>query len=374
MKVIVRMMRHPSFSVGGAERQMELIGTELSKKNVDFHYISDKLFKYQKKLEIINGIKVHFIGLDKNRLNYRFRSVREIFRSIIYAFDFILFVKYFRMLNSEVYHLRCATNIVGTWAFFAKIIKQKKFIFTLAHIKNCIPGSYQWSSFTNKIYEYGLKRADIVIALAEYMKNALYQNYGVKSVVIKSGHPVPNGPFKKDDPPTILWIARPNDVKRPELFLKIVRELKGINAHFILIAPGEEMKEEFKKLAREYKNFTHIYYVLPGKDIHYYERASLLVNTSIQEGYPNSYIQAWLHETPVIALDVDPDCDICKYGLGFHAKGNFNDLIDRIKELIENPDRLKEIGERCRKYAMKNHDIKKTAEQYYKLYKWVLKK
>lgn len=377
LKVITRMLRHPKFSIGGAERQMEMIGSELVQKKVDFHYIADKFalrgYKYQKKLEIVNGIKVHFIGFYSNRV---FHNLWDGFLSVAHTLDFYLFIKNFRKFDSDIYHLRGATNVTGSWAFFAKIIKRKKFVFTTANIRNCIPKSYPWNKGMYRIYEYGLKRADVVVVLAEYMKKALYQNYGINSVVIKSGHPVPKGRFKKDDPPMILWIARPYDLKRPELFLQIAQDLIDLKTQFIYIGPGEYMKKEFMAFAKKQKNFTYIYSVPRGEDNEYYERASLLVNTSrpTGEGYPNTFIQAWLHETPVMSLDVDPDCDICKNGLGFHAKGDINAMIDKIKEFIENPSILKETSNRCREYAVKNHNIKKTAEQYYRLYKWLLEK
>ena len=89
----------------------------------------------------------------------------------------------------------------------------------------CIPRSLNFSPLNYKIFEYGIKKADIVITLAEYMKKALYNNYRVNSVVIKSGHPVPKGPFKKDKLPLILWVSRIYNEKRPELFLQIAEIL-----------------------------------------------------------------------------------------------------------------------------------------------------
>lgn len=371
MKIAVRMKIHPSTSVGGSERQMELIGRELVKKEVDFHYITNQLQEDQKTFEIINKIKVHALSPKINK------SPRTIMEKILYFFssyDLPIFFNHFRKLNFEIYHLRGSSTIIGIWAFFAKFIKHKKFVYTISHIRHCISGSLNFSPLNYKIFEYGIKKADVVITLAEYMKKTLSHNYGINSVVIKSGHPIPKGPFKKDKPPMILWISRLLDWKRPELFLKIAEDLKNLEVTFLLIGPGSYKKGEILALSKKQKNFSFIDGVPSGKDNEYYERASLFINTSIHEGYPNSFIQSWLRETPVVSLDVDPDCDICKNGLGFHAKGNYNKLVEKIKELIENPSKLKEMGKNCREYAIKNHDIKKTAEQHYKLYSLILKK
>ena len=153
--------------------------------------------------------------------------------------------------------------------------------------------------------------------------------------------------------------------------MMIIYNLLKVN--LILVGPGSYLKKEITEFANTHKNFDFIPGVPSGKDNEYYERASLLINTSLHEGYSNTFIQAWLRETPVVSLDVDPDCDICENGLGYHAKGDLNAMVNKIKEFMENPPKLKEMGRKCREYAIKNHDIKKTAEQHYKLYQWVLK-
>ena len=371
MKVCTRLSRHPKYAAGGAERQMMLIASELQKKTVDFHYYTRKYFENQKKLETINGVRVHTLG---NRINYKPTKIREKILNLFNSYDLTIFFKYFRKLNFDIYNLRGSSIIIGSWAFFAKVIKHKKFVYTISHIRHCIPGSLNFTRLNYRIFEYGIKRADVVITLAEYMKKALYHNYGINSVVIKSGHPVPKGSFKKDKTPMILWISRLIEWKKPELFLKIVGELKNVNANFLLIGPGNYKKGEIVELSKEQKNFSFIHGVPSGKDNEYYERASLFINTSTHEGYHHSFIQSSLHETPVVSLDVDPDCDICKNGLGYHAKGDLKKLIEKIKDLIDNPKKLKELGIWCRKYAIKNHNIEKTAEQHYKLYKWLLEK
>ena len=371
MKVCTRFSQHPKYGAGGAERQMMLIAGELQKKNVDFHYYTRKYLENQKKLEIINGVKIHALGY---RINYNPRKIKEKLLNFVNLNDLSLYYKHFRDFNYDIFHFRGSVTIIGNWSFFAKVIKKKKFVFTASSIYDCIPGSHPISKSMQKFYDYGIKKADIVIALTNDMKRALNQNYCINSVIIKSGHPVPKEPFKKDNPPTILWVSRLVNYKRPELFLRIAKELEDLNAKFLLISPGDYKKKEIMKFSKEHKNFTFIPGVPSGKDNYYYERASLFVNTSIYEGFPNTFIQAWLHETPVVSLDIDPDCDICNNGLGYHAKGNLNKLINEIKDLIENPDKLKEMGINSRRYAIKNHDIEKTAGQHYKLYQWLLKK
>ncbi|MEE9377068.1 MAG: glycosyltransferase [Candidatus Lokiarchaeia archaeon] len=132
------------------------------------------------------------------------------------------------------------------------------------------------------------------------------------------------------------------------------------------------MKNEIIKFSKKYSNFTYIPGVKQYIDNAYYVKASLLINTSSVEGFPNAFIQAWMYKTPVISLNVDPDGVISNYNLGFHAKSNFQKIIDPIKDLIENPSKTKDIGKNCREYTIANHDSEQTSKQYYSLYKKLL--
>ena len=265
-----------------------------------------------------------------------------------------------------------ADFITGVWAFYSRVLKKKKVVFTAASITDCKKNGFGWSKITNQAYKYGVQHADQVVVLADYMKKEMYKNFNINSIVIKSGHPIPNGEIKKEDPPIILWMSRLNKLKDPDLFIKIFEELKDLNAQFVLIGSGSYLKNEIIKYSNKYSNFTFIPGVKQYKDNEYYAKASLLISTSSVEGFPNAFIQAWMHKTPVISLNVDPDGVISNYNLGFHAKGNFQKLIDTIKDLIENPSKTEDIGKNCRDYAIANHDIERTSNQYHSLYKKLL--
>ncbi|MHA1337166.1 MAG: glycosyltransferase family 4 protein [Promethearchaeota archaeon] len=358
------MGTHPIYRAGGAERQLHLIGKYLVKKKVDVHYFINKIFPNQKKDMIIDGIHIHTIGILLQR-----NAIRKNLFQFLNATDIPFFLKNYFNLDFDVYQLRAGDIRTGIWAFFTKTLKKKVFVFTAAHIWDCYP-SNRWNNISERIYRYGLQNADKVVVLAKYMKKLIDKNYNINSLVIKSGHNIPpNENFNKEKPPLILWISRLTDWKRPELFLKLFNELKNLDAKFLLIGSGNYKKKEILNYSKKYHNFYFIPGVEQGKDNFYYEKASILVNTSTVEGFPNSFIQAWMYKTPVITLDVDPDCVVCKYKLGVHTKGNFDKLVDSVKEFIENTENFRKIRENCRIYAKKNHDINKTAEQYYKLYK-----
>ena len=61
-------------------------------------------------------------------------------------------------------------------------------------------------------------------------------------------------------------------------------------------------------------------FVKPSEVIEYFKAASVFINTSTSEGFPNTFLQAWQCEVPVVSLAVDPNEVITEYGLGFHSE------------------------------------------------------
>ena len=93
------------------------------------------------------------------------------------------------------------------------------------------------------------------------------------------------------------------------------------------------------------------------------EKSSLLINTSLTEGFSNTFIQAWMRETPVITLNCDPDNLIKNNKIGFHSR-SFEQLVRDVKYLIGNKDIINQMGKNARKYSIEHHNIEKIGKKY----------
>jgi len=82
--------------------------------------------------------------------------------------------------------------------------------------------------------------------------------------------------------------------------------------------------------------------------------SDIFVNTSSAEGFPNTFIQAWLRGTLVVSCFVDPDGCLTQGHAGIVA-GNPARLISVIGELLDNRTRIRELGESARAYGYANH-------------------
>ena len=95
----------------------------------------------------------------------------------------------------------------------------------------------------------------------------------------------------------------------------------------------------------------------------YFERATILVNTSLFEGFPNAFIQSWMHCTPVVSLNADPDEIICNLKLGFHSK-SIEQIVKDIRELLQNPELCRTMGRNGRQYVERDHNVDAIVQDY----------
>jgi glycosyltransferase involved in cell wall biosynthesis len=258
--------------------------------------------------------------------------------------------------NADVYYTSCAGAVVGQLAMFCQRYK-RRFIFRLASNSDCSPKDLLLRFWRDrKLYEYGLRHAHGILAQSEYQQSLLKDNYGLDSTV--AGMLVQRNPerlsFAQRDFP-VLWVNNFRTLKRPELYLDVARELKGLQFHLVGgAAPGntkyfQRMREQAEQIA----NVT-FHGQIAYQDVNaFYHRARTLVNTSNIEGFPNSYLQAWAHGAPVITF-IDPDGIIEREGVGFVVK-DAQELKDRINYLACSPEVWAQFSARC--YAFMDREF-----------------
>jgi glycosyltransferase involved in cell wall biosynthesis len=80
----------------------------------------------------------------------------------------------------------------------------------------------------------------------------------------------------------------------------------------------------------------------------FYARARVLVNVSDVEGFPNSYLQAWIRGTPVAAY-FDPDSMIARNELGV-AADSYEALREAVALFASNEPAWQAASARCRAF------------------------
>jgi glycosyltransferase involved in cell wall biosynthesis len=201
----------------------------------------------------------------------------------------------------------------------------------------------------------GLKEAHLVIAQTEEQAQLMRELYHRECPVIPNVWVVSPTEGLKAEPPEVFWAARYLPLKRPEMVLEAARRLPHLR--FVMAggpARGHEaLFEEVQRAAQEVPNLQALGFVPFSEIDQYYARARAYLCTSTIEGFPNTFLQAWNHKTPVVTT-YDPDGVISRYGLGAGCQ-DLDEVVAGL-EGVCGPEGAA-IGERCRAYLQRVHSV-----------------
>ncbi len=340
-------------SAGGAEIQQTIWANELKENGYKVFFIVGDFG--QPKITNINNITIvrSFKPYRGNRIIRFISNMISLYRAM-------------RKINADFYIQRSGMSYTGIISFFCRMLK-KKFIYSIGHDRGCNPElQSEMNSIIKKLYKYGINKADKIIVQSKAQKYNLKKNYELDSILIKNCHVIPEkAEVKKDN--YILWVGSLLSWKQPEIFLKLARELPYFEFKLIGVPKGNgQIYRNIKKESESLNNLEFLGFVPFYLINDYFAKASLLINTSETEGFPNTFIQAWANFMPAISLNVDPDECICNFNLGAHSK-NYEKLKSDVIKFMNDKKLREEIGENARKYVEKEHNVKISIKKFYRL-------
>jgi glycosyltransferase involved in cell wall biosynthesis len=253
--------------------------------------------------------------------------------------------------DAEIYYQSPAGAYTGITGWFTRSMN-RRFIFRVASDSDCEKEHGRLEFWRDrKLYNYGLRRADLVAAQTGYQAQLLRENHGIESQVINMMVEPPRPQPQTARDIDVLWVSNLRALKRPELALELARQLPHVR--FTLAGgpmPGGQMYyDDVVAAAARLPNVTMLGPVRYRDSGDLFDRAKIFLNTSSIEGFPNTFLQAWIRGVPVVTF-FDPDGLVKRVPLG-RVASSVDDMREAIRGLIEIDVDRQMLGRRAKEFA-----------------------
>lgn len=350
-KVVILLPTHWSAIRGGAEYQAQLICRHLLESGrFEVHWLSRRIHPDYR----AQGYTTHQISEPSGvRAKARF-------------FDFWAITRLLREIRPDVVYQRSGSAYTGIAASYARE-SGCRMVWHVASDMDVLPFAGQlWQPRTllkyidKRILEYGVRHASDIVVQTYDQNELLREHYGRQaSMLIRNIHPLPEELVIKVGTTTVLWIANLKPNKQPEAFIRLARTCLDLpKVRFLMIGqPFSNVAQQrtFEISVAAVSNVTYLG-TLPIEEVNALLASShVLVNTSLIEGFSNTFIQAWMRRVPVLSLNVDPDRLLGNEGVGFCARSDEASFHRTLREWLGDRFLREAIGHRAQIYAQAHH-------------------
>lgn len=348
---------HRGNAGGGAQLQQILIGRELATRGHDIHFIEYDADTKQE--QAIDGIQIHTVAVPQGSAPRRALQVTATTRRVLNAVD--PDVCYRRVLDFGVIPLSWLSRLLGC-----------RFVYGVAHDDELSDDPHMFADGikSTRLFRRAIRRslsnAAAVITQNEHQRDLAEDRLTTSVFKIPNCYPAETvDPIDwEHEPPTVFWAARFEPWKRPELVAELAVAFP--TATFVMAGrPGDEALYADIEAREETLDNLVLTGHIPIADIdRYFAAADVFLNTSVQEGFPNTFLQAWAQGTPVVSFQADPDGIIQTHDIGYVAGGSPDTLSEQVGRLIDDPDDRHTRGTAGREYFESNHTVEAVADAY----------
>jgi glycosyltransferase involved in cell wall biosynthesis len=271
--------------------------------------------------------------------------------------------------DADLYYYNCGDLGLGQIAFWARA-HRRRLVFSVPSDPDCMPSLPALHNRRERVlYRHGLRNCDAIIVQTHKQQRLLEEGFGLASTVL----PMPceglhDQPLARSSSAVrVLWVGRISPEKRPDWFLDIAERLP--QWEFDLVgAPNEDSAYARNVIERAARlpNVTLSGRVAYDQMPERYRRASILCSTSVYEGFPNVFLEAWSGGIPVVAT-CDPDGLIASRDLGRTGQ-SVEELTAGVAELGGNARLREDVGSRARCYFHEHHMVDRAMAEFAKLF------
>lgn len=307
-----------------------------------------------------DGIEIHRLPSPMGRGLIGFRFIFPSMTDIVSGL---------RRIDPDIVYFRVAGFRAAAASWYAQS-RGKRFVYACASDREFRGRDVsQLSRRDDFLFRMALRSADLVLA-QNYQQQELYKaNFGRDAVVIPNCY-MESGAGRAEHTGPIVWVGTFKPIKRPELFIELARHFPL--RRFVMVGgadgpndPGQVFHQRMRALASAVDNLDFIGYV-PFADVgRYFDNTSLFVNTSDSEGFPNTFLQAWIRGIPTLSF-VRPEA--IPGEVGTIVCRDISDMATRISALIANRKDWEAASEACKAHFQNNHSVAAVLQHYRDLF------
>lgn len=338
---------------GGAEIQLLTLARRLKSRGYTLTFLVGDFGQHQ--VEYFEDFK--FIRVFS-------RANRDVFRKLWYLYRAL------RCSHADVILERGSSELT-LWLSLYSLIFRRKFIFSGASDVNFARRAKDPSLVprgSKILFNLGLLLCSSIIVQKKSQQSLVQKDFGRTSTVISS-FLVPqevarSGGIEYD----VIWIANIIPYKQPKIIIELAGRLPELRFLIIGGARNQIYYEQIKMLAISKTNI-HFAGFVPAENIGgFIARSKILTNTTVvdnefEEGFPNTFLQAWSLGVPVVSLRSNPDGILDEFGIG-RCSGSVDRMVNDIRELALNEKLRALMGAAARAYVTKQHDNAAIEAQY----------
>lgn len=212
----------------------------------------------------------------------------------------------------------------------------------------------------NDPYTKAIFSADKIIAQTLSQKEILRQRFRIDADVVRSSFR--ESEYNKIEKDCVLWVGHSVAIKRPWVVSELARRFP--DEKFVMIIPEVDanIALAFKDGADKITNLEVIAHVDPDEIQTYFNRAKVVLNTSVYEGYPNTLHQASIGRAPYLSLSWNPDGYLEANGMGVGADNDVEKMAQLLKKYLEDEELRNSTGENAYKNFKNEHDVSVAIE------------
>jgi glycosyltransferase involved in cell wall biosynthesis len=240
--------------------------------------------------------------------------------------------------------------------------RARKFVYCLASDADCHgPLGAKRFGWEMSLYRRGIKRADLVIAQTQKQKTNLQSSLGLDSRIIPMAVTGMNNARERNRK-SVLWVGRLMPEKRFEWLLEAARQCPDMEFH-VAGTPNQPSgyAAELMSAAAKIPNVRAHGKVSRADLNKLFETCGLLCCTSMLEGFPTTFLEAWSSGLPVVTT-FDPDGIVARRGLG-QVVTTVDELVTQLQYLPKNNAYIR-MSLAAKKFFLENYSVETVSRQF----------